>query len=147
MDVSVYWIEDEMDLLTGIAGEIERRGGHIKNYRLASQVIEDLDSIKAEPGPIILDLWLPAEGDSEIKGLAALEGPEIGMWLLRELQKHLGAEQQILILSGNLSMAIRQRLGEHGFTRECVYSKPIVEKKADEFIDAIVGGGQAVKVP
>jgi len=134
MSSQVYWIEDELDLLQWILGRLAERAGSVKKYRLASEVLDELKGIKAKPGPIILDLWLPSE---EREGIRDHEGPQLGIWLLGQLRRELGPDWPIFILTGNLSVVLRERLRELGIPDDRVYAKPIIEE-ADQFVQAVV---------
>jgi hypothetical protein len=111
---SVFWIEDEAELLpdtfadlkdTEDVNEVEQMGD-------ASSAWAALEHIKSDGGPIILDLWIPP-GPSPLPPIShplpsTLEGPGVGLHLLHLLLDVLGADWPIFVVSGNLTLDIKQ---------------------------------------
>jgi FixJ family two-component response regulator len=126
----VYWIEDELDLLGGTREELNDAGCTVREFRRASEFLSELRQLELDPGPIVLDLWLPAE---EIDGVdEVLQGPRVGLWLLGELRQRLGADWTVFIVSGNLTVDVMEKLTSvYGVPRERIFSKPLNEQNAD----------------
>jgi len=125
----IYWIEDEIDRLEGTRELLEDLVGAFEVWTLsnAKQAQQAVDLIKADGGPIILDLMIPT-GDPALPAHRQ-RGPEVGLSLLRDLQSSLGADWPVFIVSGNISFDIKETLIERfGIPIGRIFTKPLNAK-------------------
>jgi CheY-like chemotaxis protein len=135
----VYWIEDEIDLLSGAFSMLEDEVGKgaVEVFENVLAVEQSINRIKAQPGPVILDLWIPPGDLMSPPGLR--RGPDVGLRLLETLQNqaNLGREWAIFIVSGNISFDIKEKLLEkYGIPMERIISKPL-NQKVDILVDLV----------
>ena len=127
----LYWIEDEVELFKWVQKKLQQFGFSIEIIASRSDALNSTERIRKNPGPIILDLWLPEGGTDPVS--ASASSPEFGMQLLAELQESLGHEFPVVILSGNLSVDIIDHLqSRHKIPQERIFPKPLLEN--DRFL-------------
>jgi|GEM_PF-5040060 len=118
---NVYWIEDEPILLDDLPGEFEERGHHVRNMQSAQEAMEALDDLNSQPGPIVLDLFLPGANINE----RYVRGHEVGLELLVWLKANV-ENLDVIVLSGNIDLAVLERFEkEFGLTTDLVFDKPL----------------------
>ncbi len=129
---SVFWIEDEPELLDLVEEELQALEGvsRVEHFRDASSAWKAADKIKADGGPVILDLWIPP-GTSPLPPIsdpfpARYEGPGVGLHLLHLLRGVLGADWAVFIISGNLTMYIPEHIIDKlNIDKDRIIRKPI----------------------
>ena len=131
----VYWVEDELDLFTHTIGRLEACGCKVKKIKNASRALKRLELLRLRPGPIIVDLLLPDDTAPYIP--ATLEGPQLGLWLINELRKELGPDQEFFVVSGNLTLDSIQELRKSGVADRHIFPKPL-NYRTEEFVKAIL---------
>lgn len=134
----IYWLEDEIYLLKRTRAKLIDLGHTVVELQTVSDVINRAAEIERDRGPIILDLYLPPGGSSEVPG--QLVGSELGIWILGKLQQRLGTTTPFVILSGNISLSVAERLSnEFKIPDERVFPKPLIESDAFiELIDSLI---------
>jgi CheY-like chemotaxis protein len=131
----VYWIEDELHLFRTLKEDLEVRRFAVVEIKTASEAEEELrrKSFLQHSGVIVLDLWLPPGRSSKIP--KNVQGPELGLWLLRKIRDVCGTTQPIIVLSGNLTVDVLGQLRNEGVKNDLVFSKPITDP--DRFSDTV----------
>jgi hypothetical protein len=141
---SVFWIEDEAYLLGDTRTELEALKGvsRVAHFGDASGAWKSLGQIKADGGPIILDLWIPP-GAAPLPPIpdpfpARFEGPGVGLHLLHLLRTGLGVDWPIFVVSGNLTLFVNEHLTDKlGIDRERIIRKPLNDKRQEGLLRAI----------
>jgi hypothetical protein len=126
-----YWIEDEIDRLEGAFSMLEDElgDGAVEVLDNVVDVKQSINRIKAQPGPVILDLWI-ATGEL-ISRPDQPKGPDIGLRLIESLQDqaNLTSAWPIFIVSGNIGFAIKDQLIEkYRIPVERIFAKPLNQK-------------------
>jgi len=120
----VYWIEDEIDRLEATRECLRSWVQQISVFATAEEVLANLDQVRNQQGPVILDLWLPRGNLFAAVGVRA--GPGLGLWILAQLRERLGPTWPIFVLSGNVDLDTKRRLrDEFQVPLDNIFSKPL----------------------
>lgn len=90
-NLTIAWIEDDIDVLDPMMTPFRKEGIKIKEYRTYGMAMDHLDEIQ-QCNLIILDLILPS-------GKAKMEDEYLGLTFLRNLRKQYEINIPVLILS------------------------------------------------
>ena len=139
----VSWIEDKANLLEDARVELADLKGvdKVAIYPDATAAVRALDRIRADGGPVVLDLSIPPV-PNHCPDLGSTAGhigtPEIGLRLLHFLRRSSGRDSRCFIISGNLKLETVEHILEQELVpREAMFTKPLTTKKIDRFLKLV----------
>lgn len=144
----VSWIEDEADKLKAPRELLPRLDGidKVVIYTDATSAVRDLDRIRADEGPVVLDLSIPPGAESlpliSAQLPTRLGPPEVGLHLLHILRERLGSRQGLFIISGNLTLEIEEHILKYKLVPpHAMFTKPLTPKKIEQLLKLV---GEAI---